>query len=146
MSNVRHHQEAIQKQVAPGDNSQLEQLRIALKKRLDEVTQTGHVEQINLVQKAIYQLDASQKNQPQTQTKELSQSQAQSAQAREAIQAVNPLTQQESLAIKAMRSIPTKPLPTGRVFASISGREPSNTSYMKTNIKGLFDLVATKNS
>jgi hypothetical protein len=89
--------------------------------------------------------NASQKNQPQTQTKELSQSQTQTAQARHAIQAVNSLTQQESNQIKAIRSIPSIAIKPGQRFASISGREPSNTSYLKNNITGLFDLVATKN-
>lgn len=37
-------------------------------------------------------------------------------------------------------------MPAGKRFASMEGREPSNASYMKANIKGLFDLVATKNA
>ena len=144
MSNVYHNHETIKQQNASGANSQIDQLRTALAHRLDEATKTGQVEQINLVKRAISQLDASQK--PHPQTKELSQSQTQTAQARQAIQAVNPLTQQESNQIKAIRGIPSIAIHPGQKFASYSGREPSIANYMRTNIQGLFDLVETKKS
>jgi hypothetical protein len=146
VSNVRHHQEAIQKQVAPGANSQLEQLRSALVAKRDSSVQAGHVQDIELINKAIKKLD--EESVKLSQTQQVSNLQDKTAQARQAIQATTPIIINEQAAsnIKAIRSVPGIVLKSGQRFASIDGREPSNTSYMKTNIKGLWALVNTKNS
>jgi hypothetical protein len=145
VSNVRRHQEAIKKQNASGAYSQVDQLRIALVAKRDSSVQAGHVQEIELINKAIKKLD--QESVKLSQTQKVSNLQDKTAQARQAIQVVSAvISEKESLAIKAMRSIPTMSLPTGRVFASISGREPSNESYMKINIQGMWALMNTKNS
>jgi hypothetical protein len=145
VSNVYQNRETIKKQNASGANPQIDKLRSALVAKRDSSVKSGHIDDIKTIDKALAQLDANLKNQPQT--KKVENSQNKTAQARQEIQVVSAvISEKESLAIKAMRSIPTMSLPTGRVFASISGREPSNTSYMKTNIQGLWALMNTKNS
>ncbi len=51
------------------------------------------------------------------------------------------ITEAEAVEIARIRGIPSSAIQPGQKFASMSGKEPSNISYMKTNIKGLFDLV-----
>jgi hypothetical protein len=45
-----------------------------------------------------------------------------------------------------IKSVPSAVIQPGQKFASMSGKEPSNISYMKTNIQGLFDLVELKSA
>lgn len=54
------------------------------------------------------------------------------------------ITDQEADQITKIRSVPNAVIQVGQKFASMSGKEPSNISYMKTNIQGLFDLVNLK--
>jgi len=145
VSNVYHQRETIKSQSAPGANSQLDQLRSALVAKLKSSTEAGLVEEIPFIQTALKKLDESSKNLSQTQA--VAGSQAQAAQARQVINTVSGvISEKEASAIKSIRGVTSAFLPAGKRFASMEGREPSNASYMKANIKGLFDLVATKNS
>ena len=145
MSNVYHQRETIKPQSAPGANSQLDQLRSALVAKRDSSVKAGHIEDIKVIDKALAQLDANSKNLSQTQA--VAGSQAQAAQARQVINPVSGvISEKEALAIKTIRGVSSAAMPAGKRFASMEGREPSNASYMKANIKGLFDLVATKNA
>tara|TARA_B100001989_G_C24372967_1_gene380345 strand:+ start:168 stop:626 length:459 start_codon:yes stop_codon:yes gene_type:complete len=56
------------------------------------------------------------------------------------------ITDHEAQQIIKIKSVPSAVIQHGQKFASMSGKEPSNISYMKTNIQGLFDLVDLKNS
>jgi hypothetical protein len=145
VSNVYHQHETIKPQGAPGANSQLDQLRSALVAKRDSSVKAGHIEDITVIDKALAQLDANSKNLSQTQA--VAGSQAHAAQARQVIHPVSAvISEKEALAIKSIRAVSSAALPAGKRFASMEGREPSNASYMKANIKGLFDLVATKNA
>lgn len=145
MSNVYHQRETIKPQSGPGANNQLDQLRSALVAKRDSSVKAGHIEDITAIDKALAQLDANTKLQSQTQA--LAGSQVHAAQARQVINPVSGvISEKEALAIKSIREVTSAALPAGKRFASMEGREPSNASYMKANIKGLFDLVATKNS
>jgi len=145
VSNVYHQRETIKSQSAPGANSQLDQLRSALVAKRDSSVKAGHIKDIKVIDKALAQLDANSKNLSQTQA--VAGSQAHAAQARQVINPVSGvISEKEALAIKSIRGVTSAAMPAGKRFASMEGREPSNASYMKANIKGLFDLVATKNS
>ena len=54
------------------------------------------------------------------------------------------ITDNEAKQIEKIKSVQGVALAPGQKFASMSGKEPSNISYMKTNIAGLFDLVDSK--
>lgn len=51
------------------------------------------------------------------------------------------ISDKEAQQIIKIKSIPSEVLQPGQKFASMSGKEPSNISYMKTNIAGLFELT-----
>jgi hypothetical protein len=145
VSNVYQQREKIKHQSAAGANSQVDQLRSALVAKRDSSVKAGHIEDIKVIDKALAQLDANSKNLSQTQS--VAGSQAQSAQARQVINNVSAvISEKEALAIKSIRGVPSVALPVGKRFASMEGREPSNARYMRDNIKGLFQLVETKNA
>ena len=143
MSNVYHQRETIKPQSVSVANSQVDQLRSALVAKLKSSTEAGLVQDIQVIQTALKKLDESSR----TQTQAVAGSQAQAAQARQVINPVSGvISEKEASAIKSIRGVSSVAMPTGKRFASMNGREPSNASYMRTNIKGLFDLVATKNA
>ena len=145
MSNVYQKRETIKPQSVAGANSQVDQLRSALEAKLKSSTEAGLVQDIQVIQTALKKLDENSKNLSQTQA--VAGSQAHAAQARQVINTVSgAISENEALAIRLIRKVEGQALPVGKRFASMEGREPSNASYMKANIKGLFDLVATKNS
>lgn len=145
MSNVYHQRETIKPQSVAGANSQVDQLRSALEAKLKSSTEAGLVQDIQVIKTALKKLDESSKNLSQTQA--VAGSQAHAAQARQVINPVSGvISEKEALAIKTIRGVSSAAMPAGKRFASMEGREPSNASYMKANIKGLFDLVATKNA
>jgi ElaB/YqjD/DUF883 family membrane-anchored ribosome-binding protein len=146
VSNVYHNQKTIKPQSAQGANSQVDQLRSALEAKLKSSTEAGLVQDIQVIKTALKKLDESSRNLSQTQTQAVAGSQVHAAQARQVINPVSGvISEKEALAIKSIRGVTSAVLPAGKQFASMEGREPSNASYMKANIKGLFDLVATKN-
>jgi hypothetical protein len=56
------------------------------------------------------------------------------------------ISDKEAEQIFKIKSIPTAVIKQGQQFASMSGKEPSVNSHMKTNIAGLFQLVDDKNA
>lgn len=145
MSKVYHQRETIKRQSVSGANSQLDELRSALIAKHDLCVKAGHIQDLTPINQALAQLDASSKNLSQTEA--VAGSQAHAAQARQVINPVSDvISKKEVSAIKSIRGVSSEVIPTGKRFASMNGREPSNASYMRTNIKGLFDLVATKNA
>jgi hypothetical protein len=56
------------------------------------------------------------------------------------------ISDKEADQIIKIKSVPSAVIQPGQKFASMSGKEPSNISYMKTNIQGLFDLVELKSA
>jgi len=145
VSNVYQQSKTIKPQSVSGANSQVDQLRSALEAKLKSSTEAGLVEDIEVIQTALKKLDESSKNPSQTQS--VAESQAQSAQARQVINNVSSvISQEEALAIKSIRGVPSVALPVGKRFASMEGREPSLNKYMQYNIQGLFQLVETKNA
>lgn len=54
------------------------------------------------------------------------------------------ISDKEAEQIIKIKSVPSAVIKQGQKFASMSGKEPSNISYMKTNIQGLFDLIELK--
>ncbi len=144
MSNVYHQRETIKSKSAPGANSQLDQLRSALVAKRDSSVKAGHIEDLKAIDNALAQLDANSKNPSQTQA--VAGSQAHAAQARQVINPSGVISEREASEIRRIREVEGQALPAGKRFASMEGREPSNASYMKANIQGLFDLVAAKNA
>lgn len=145
MSNVYNQREKIKSQSAAGANPQVDKLRYALEAKLKSSTEAGLVKDVEVIKTALNKLDESSKNSSQTQS--VAGSQAKTAQARQVRNPVSDvISPEEALAIKSIREVTSVALPVGKRFASMNGREPSNASYMKANIKGLFDLVATKNA
>lgn len=146
MSNVYHNQKTIKTQRASGAITQVDQLRSALIAKRDTI-QSGNVEEIQLINRALdalAQQDRKSKNPAQTQA--VTESQAEVAQARQAINPVSSLINENNAKkIRSIRGVPGMALPPGAKFASMNEREPSYVSYIKTNIDGLFAL-ASKNA
>jgi hypothetical protein len=137
---------------AQGPQGQLEKLRTDLLEKRQNSVEQGFVEDIHVIDKALGQVENALKEASLDQ--KITNSQARLGQIRTAVNEVSKpdaghshgatISAHEAEQIKAIKAIQGIELKPGEVFASMYGREPSNTSYMKTNIQGLFDLVALK--
>lgn len=151
MNYVRHeHDNNIRP--AQGPQAQLEKLRTDLLQKRQNSVEQGLVEDIHVIDQALGQVENALRESSLDQR--ITNSQARLGQIRTA---VNPVTESDSAQeqntvisqteadqIRAIRGIRGVELQSGEVFASMYGREPSNLSYMRTNIQGLFDLVNLK--
>ena len=150
VSQVFHNSETAQKPSPIGAQSQLEKLRTDLLHKREASVEQGQVQDIQMIDKALTQVETALKDVVLNQ--KIASSQARLGQIKPATQAINVqekeapklINEKEAEQIKAIRSIQSKEISPGQQFASMQGREPSNISYMKTNIQGLFDLVALK--
>ncbi len=150
MSQVFHNSEASKKQAPVGAQSQLEKLKTELLTKRESSVEQGHVQDIQMIDKALEQVDTALKDVSLNQ--KIASSQARLGQIRPATESVSAeevdtpkvISEKEAAHIRAIKSIQGQEILPGEQFASMSGREPSNASYMRNNINGLFDLVALK--
>ncbi len=133
-------------------HSQLEKLRTDLLSKRQNSVEKGLVSDINMIDTALGQVEKALEEVKLDQ--KITNSQARLGQVRSseqtaAVEETNDaeagvLSDWEVSQIQAIRSVQGQTIAPGQVFASLHGREPSNISYMKDNINGLFDLVALK--
>lgn len=135
-------------------HSQLEKLRTDLLTKRQNSVEKGLVSDINMIDTALGQVEKALEEVKLDQ--KITNSQARLGQVRSSEQTAEVeetadadsgsgvLSDWEVSQIQAIRSVQGQTIAPGQVFASLYGREPSNISYMKDNINGLFDLVALK--
>lgn len=133
-------------------HSQLEKLRTDLLTKRQNSVEKGLVSDINMIDTALGQVEKALEEVKLDQ--KITNSQARLGQVRSSEQTAEVeetadadsgvLSDWEVEQIQAIRSVQGQTIAPGQVFASLYGREPSNISYMKDNINGLFDLVALK--
>ena len=150
MSQVSHNPEKSQQHSSIGAHTQLEKLKADLLHKRESSVESGHVQDIQMIDKALGQLETALKEV--SLTDKISSSQARLGQIRPATESVTSeevdapkiISAKEAEHIRAIKEIQGKEIFPGEQFASMSGREPSNASYMRSNINGLFDLVNLK--
>lgn len=148
--NQVNHNSEIKQHHGHGVNGQLEKLKADLLTKREASVGQGLVQDIHMIDKALGQVDKALKEVSLEQ--KITNSQAKLGQIRPATQKVDPefsdrpkvISEKEAEHIRAIKSIQGKQIMPGEQFASMHGREPSNVSYMRDNINGLFDLVALK--
>lgn len=148
-------QNSLQQVGAPGGGqhaqlSNLESALVAKKAEMQDSGNTGHVAMIDVaLQNVRKELDvqrksvSSQVRAGQYHTVDGS-AETSEAVAKKAAPMPDTIPPKVAAQIAAIRGVAGKQLQPGQVFASVSGKEPSQTSHLKANIKGLFDLVALK--
>lgn len=150
VNQVFNNSETKKKNAPIGAQSQLEKLKTDLLHKREASVEQGLVQDIQMIDKALSQVDTAIKEVALNQ--KITNSQAKLGQIRPATEKVieaeeeapKIISEKEAEHIKAIRSIQGQEILPGQQFASMDGREPSNVSYMKKNINGLFDLVALK--
>ncbi len=127
---------------------QLDKLRIDLEKKKNSLTETAQIEMIDA---ALIKVDQARKEAEigqkitNNQVRLGQYNQVKPSLEAETIKKVHGvISDREADHIIAMKAVSGYALKEGQKFASMSGKEPSNISYMKANIKGLFDLVELK--
>lgn len=123
--------------------TKLDQYRSALEEQRSSTTKEA---EIKMIDDAIKKIDVARKEVDPTQTKLGQYSQVKAAiktQTPEEVQET--ISENEAKAIMAMKAIKIKnPLQPGQKFASMTGKEPSNISFVKDSIGALYDLVDSK--
>ena len=127
---------------------QLDKLRHDLEQKRSATTEVGQIQMIDAaldkVNQARKEAEVGQKI-TNNQARLGQYSNVEPAQQAQAIKQVSGvISEKEAEQITKIKAIPSQTLQPGQKFASISGKEPSNVSYMKTNIAGLFDLIDSK--
>ncbi len=127
---------------------QLDKLRIDLEKKKNSLTETAQIEMIDT---ALAKVDQARKEAEigqkitNNQVRLGQYNQVKPALEADTIKKVHGvISDREADKIIEMKAVSGYALKEGQKFASMSGKEPSNISYMKANIKGLFDLVELK--
>jgi len=150
VNQVNHNSETKKHHHGHGVNGQLEKLKTELLTKREVSVEQGHVQDIQLIDKALEQVETALKDV--TLNQKIASSQARLGQIRPATESVTSveidapkvINEKEAAHIRAIKSIKGTEILPGEQFASMHGREPSNVSYMRDNINGLFDLVALK--
>jgi hypothetical protein len=134
-----------------GQVGYLDKLEEGLSKKLEQATAEGHVGDIQVIKKALGQVEAAKKDLVLSQ--KITNSQARLGQIRTAQSpsietqskpvSNQTLGEKEATMIQAIRSVPNATIGQGQRFNRMYGPN-SNTEYMKTNINGLFALMDLK--